>query len=761
MMAAYLQTGPLKYSTTTRQKAINDARKVQASVEDECLGSGKDPPPYTLLELIGKGTFGRVYKATSKSGQAVAVKIISIEEGDFLNPKRADTFSDILKEVNTLKLLGTSGAKNVNIVLDALLFGQTMWMVTEYCAGGSVATLMRPTGGLPEKWIIPILREVAVAIYWVHKHGIIHRDIKCANVLVTADGQVQLCDFGVAGIMETKFDKRSTVTGTLQWMAPELFETSVAYGTEVDIWAFGSMAFEVATGLPPNATTAIDPSQFGTYLKQHCPRLEGDRYSQALKDLVAFCMVDDPKQRPTIEMVQRHRYIINSEIEYPTASLSKLVNAYRLWESQGGNRQSLFAAGGAQGPLGDYSLPTTYENEEWNFGFADDVAAMTLDDSDTQAVYDAYGSSVDLSAQVTNTPQVPSRRRRKPPPNLRVVKAPLEKIFDPNTISNYEENVKNFYQKQMRKSSSDLPLRDDTQQSKLRESLIDLDASFQRNVKAPQLDDLETIRPGGKQAGPGESKMKDANNRRTQDWIFPVMSPVSPGFDRARFRSDEEEASIAKVYEGGQPTPRQNKGLLGAAAQANRVSAVSLIDLDESLATDDDPPRPSTSDSDSMSVSSDPAKTPFDLERHSIFIPSTTREPSIYVSFDGPSKQNSADYLSPANLARSLPEKPLPEFPVQEKILPPVEPKLPRRTTEPVAPSAKPLPVQPILDLPMLPLPPAVAVMEGFDAKDELKDEFRRLIESMNDHLKFVSGVLDNMPVVGGDRLAGKGGWSG
>ena len=302
---------------STKQKAVQDAQRVQASIEEECSVSGKAPPPYTLDELIGKGTFGRVYKATSNSGRAVAVKIISIEEGDILDPKRSDTFGDILKEVNTLKLLGTSGAKNVNVVIDALLFGQTMWMVTELCAGGSVATLMRPTGGLPEKWIVPILREVAVAIYWVHKQGIIHRDIKCANILVTDSGQVQLCDFGVAGIIESRFDKRSTVTGTLQWMAPELFDSQVSYGTEVDIWAFGSLAYEVATGLPPNATTAIDPAKFGTYLKQHVPRLEGDQHSARLKDLVAYCMINDPKKRPPIELVQIHPYIYDTEKDYP------------------------------------------------------------------------------------------------------------------------------------------------------------------------------------------------------------------------------------------------------------------------------------------------------------------------------------------------------------------------------------------------------------------------------------------------------------
>jgi serine/threonine protein kinase len=223
--------------SATKQKAIQEARAVQSAVVEECADAGRDPPPYELLELIGKGSFGRVYKATSvRSRQAVAVKIVSIDDGDSLQPGRADTFSDILKEVHTLKLLGDSGAKNINTVIDTLLVGPTIWIITEHCAGGSVSTLMRPTGGLTEKWIIPILREVSEAVYWVHKHGVIHRDIKCANVLITEAGGVQLCDFGVAGIPETKFDKRSTVTGTLQWMAPELFDSTVSYGSEVDIW---------------------------------------------------------------------------------------------------------------------------------------------------------------------------------------------------------------------------------------------------------------------------------------------------------------------------------------------------------------------------------------------------------------------------------------------------------------------------------------------------------------------------------------------
>ncbi|KAG8408637.1 Serine/threonine-protein kinase PAK5 [Metarhizium acridum] len=269
-------------SSRIKESAVEDAKETQSFIAEECANDGTEPPIYELMVLIGKESFGRVYKARGlKSGRLVAVKF---EEGDSIHHGGTDTFGDILKEANTLKLLNNRGAKNTNRLLDTHFAGQSVWTITEYCAGCSVATLMKPTGGLPEKWIMPILREVTEAV-------------------------VQLCDFGVAGIIETKFDKRSTVTGTIQWIAPELFTSSASYGIEADIGAFGSMAYEVATGLPPNAAGPVDMANFGSHLEQNCPRLEGDQYSPHLRDIIAFGMIQDPAQRPSIEQVQTHPYI--------------------------------------------------------------------------------------------------------------------------------------------------------------------------------------------------------------------------------------------------------------------------------------------------------------------------------------------------------------------------------------------------------------------------------------------------------------------
>ncbi|KAB5579991.1 kinase-like domain-containing protein [Coniochaeta sp. 2T2.1] len=665
---SHLQVRGADFSVT-KAKALDDAKKMQASVKEECIKAGKEVPAYRLQELIGKGSFGRVYKATDlKSSRAVAVKIIDIEESDTLNPKLADTYSEFLKEINALKLLSAANAPNINHVLDVLPVGQSMWMVTEYCAGGSVSTLMKPTapGGLQEKWIIPILREVALAIFWVHKHGVIHRDIKCANVLVTEDGRVQLCDFGVAGIIETKFDKRSTFIGTPNWMAPELFDPSSSYGTEVDIWAFGSMVYEIASGLPPNVVPGLDISQLGSYLKSHIPRLEGDQYSDELKDLVAFCLEEDPSKRPTIEAVQQHRYILNTEAAYPTSTLANLVKAYRLWEAQGGSRKSLFAMGGAQGPS-EYSS-TALANDEWNFSSTIDFDRSVLEDTDAQAVYDVYGTNVDFEFNDETSRPTKPKGRRRPPPHLPAVKAPLEKVFDPNTISNYDENSRLYYNKPMPapvSEVSDLPLRDDSMHSTLRESLIDLDASL-HGSDLSRFADMDTIRGGPSQASndyhvddsdlnkPPLSDPADMkNNRRTQDWKFPSMAPpASANPEMSRFPFNEGGPNplsagrpplLHTQTEPIAPPSSQSYELMVPRVQDNRVSVGSLIDLDESFAVPE-LTRPSTANSDVASVSGSEmggTGNPFDLERHaSLYNPfanlnaNRAREPSIYVSDD-------------------------------------------------------------------------------------------------------------------------------
>jgi len=509
--------------SSTKLRAIQDAQQMQEALttvqsRGSRSGTGHEtfPFPYTLQELIGKGSFGRVYRAVDFSGADVALKIMSIEEADSFSlgqgrgagagaganrgpgpcanrdpvpcagvgvgvSKRSNTCTarEILNELATLRILSESHAPKINKIVDCLLVGTCVVIATEFCAGGSVGTLIRPWGtGIPshkeEKYLVPVLREVAKAVEWIHEMGVIHRDIKCANVLVTEEGEVQLCDFGVAAVLHAGVggsrpssasasgsgsgesgsgsgvpgikrgeEKRSTITGTLRWMAPELFEKEVKYGREVDVWGFGSMAYEAATGLPPNAELENkELEEFGEYLRQNAPRLEGDGFSEGLKALVAFCMVPDPMERPTASEVRRHGYIADTEEKWPTRMLVDLVAEYREWEREGGARRSLFSAGGAQAGLGEETTDPIL-GDGWDYTTAPD-----------QSIFESVTKNVDTTTQPMGQQQQNmgqrrvSSRRRLPPENLRVhtaPKTPLEKAFDPHTMSNYREHARDFY----------------------------------------------------------------------------------------------------------------------------------------------------------------------------------------------------------------------------------------------------------------------------------------------------------------------------
>ncbi|KAH7364528.1 hypothetical protein BKA65DRAFT_491552 [Rhexocercosporidium sp. MPI-PUGE-AT-0058] len=653
-----------------RLKAMDDARQMQAKVMEECKKLKKEPPPYVLEELIGKGSFGRVYKGKSvKTAAVVAVKIIDIDESDTINPRNADSYSDFLKEINALQLLGEKNAKNINLVIEALPVNQAMWMITEFCGGGSVATLMKPTapGGLNEKWIIPILREVAEAIVWVHEAGIIHRDIKCANVLVTEEGNVQLCDFGVAGMIEGKLDKRSTIIGTPHWMAPELFEPQPSYGSEVDIWAFGSMVYEVATGLPPNVANGVSYDRLGSHLQNNTPRLEGGNYSNNLRRLVAFCLEEDPKARPTIDQIRKHPYLLNTSSSHPTSTLKALVGSFKVWESRGGSRGSLFIQHGAQATPALVS-----QDDEWNFNGTEYFEDNVWGQYGVKDVIEAYGpEAVGFSDETTRpTPKVSKRR---PPPEAlsRLPAAPLEKLFDPNTLTSYVDNSTTYYGRAMPQlgasDKSDLPLRDDSAQISIRDTMIDL-GGHDPETGLSSFPDMDTIKAGRRGRDESEDEYNSTlhdfsrpalsdpaetnNNRRTQDWKFPSMAPpASADPELSRFPTTYEvPRPLMTPGSGGRPAlihhPTEPLGAFSGglaptvAAPIERLSMrESLIDLDMSMPEPiPDFRRPSTANSDVGSATSEQmtSANPFELERHaSLYQPIPVdegREPSIYVS---------------------------------------------------------------------------------------------------------------------------------
>ena len=492
-----------------------------------------------------------------------------------------------------------------------------------------------------------------------------------ANVLITEQGDVQLCDFGVAGVIESKLDKRSTIIGTPHWMAPELFGSSPSYGSEIDIWAFGSMVFEVATGLPPNVANGVSYERLGSHLQTYTPRLEGGEFSDKLRSLVAYCLEEDPKARPTIDQVQKHPYIANTGSSHPTSTLKALVGSFKVWESRGGSRKSLFMAHGAQGSTPAFAS----QDDEWNFNGTEYFADNVWGQYGVKDVIEAYGPKVVGYVDETTRPAPKVSRRRPPPQALsRLPVAPLEKIFDPNTLSNYDDNSRAHYGRNMmmepRESSSsdrsDLPLRDDSAQISIRDTMIDL-GGHDPETGLSSFPDMDTIKAGRRGRDESEDEYNQTlhdfsrpalsdpaetnNNRRTQDWKFPSMAaPASAEPELSRFPTTYEVPRPLKTPgSGGRPAlihhPTEPLGAFGGGLgpvqpTLERLSMrESLIDLDMSMPESvPEFRRPSTANSDVGSATSEQMTSgnPFELEKHaSLYQPVSVdegREPSIYVS---------------------------------------------------------------------------------------------------------------------------------
>ncbi|KAL9578633.1 MAG: hypothetical protein Q9212_005596, partial [Teloschistes hypoglaucus] len=361
--------------TKQKEKTIRIAKEQQEVVQARLQKNNMEMPPFEFLELIGKGAFGRVFKANDlKRNKVVALKVLDVDPQDFKMHylEKDESIQSILHEINILTQLRDSGAKNINLFIEAFSIHSQLWIVTEYCPGGSLHTLMQGVGSkLEEKYIIPVARELAIALQGSHAAGIIHRDVKAANVMIHENGSLQLIDFGVAGLLQTSKDKRSTIIGTPHWMAPEMSSQlvnqgppRVDYATEVDVWAYGCTLYEIATGHPPYHR-AEPGRKLTMMLKRSAPTLNEKEFSPGLVDLIKFVMKPSPQDRPSMEAILQHPYILGTEKEYTTKSLADLVKMYYRWEIQGGQRSSLFMPGGAEAA----AFPTIGgdDEEDWNF----------------------------------------------------------------------------------------------------------------------------------------------------------------------------------------------------------------------------------------------------------------------------------------------------------------------------------------------------------------------------------------------------------
>ncbi|KAL2423961.1 Serine/threonine-protein kinase svkA [Exophiala dermatitidis] len=287
---------------------------------------------YQMLEELGSGSFGVVYKAIDKeTGEIVAIKHVDLESSE-------EDLSDILSE---LSVLSSCSSPYVTKYRLAFLRRHTLWIVMEYLGGGSCADLLKPPPhSLAETHIAIICRELLLGLAYLHGEGKLHRDIKAANVLLGMDGRVKLADFGVAAQLVGLKSVRNTFVGTPFWMAPEVIQQE-GHDAKADIWSLGITAMELANGEPPHAN--VHPMKVLFLIpKQPAPRLEGGKWSRDFKDFVACCLTKDVEKRSSAKDLLKHRFIRSAgKVE----GLQELIVRKQDWEARkGGDRHLKYYA---------------------------------------------------------------------------------------------------------------------------------------------------------------------------------------------------------------------------------------------------------------------------------------------------------------------------------------------------------------------------------------------------------------------------------
>lgn len=300
-----------------RKREEREKRKKEIYNKLQQICSLDDPhTKYVDLIKIGQEASGGVYTAHEiNTNVSVAIKQMNLEK----QPKK----ELIINEIIVMK-----ESKHPNIVnfIDSYLIKQDLWVVMEYMEGGSLTDVVTHCI-LNESQIATVCRETLNGLKFLHSKGVIHKDIKSDNILLSMEGDIKLTDFGFCAQINESNLKRTTMVGTPYWMAPEVVSRK-AYGPKVDVWSLGIMIIEMIEGEPPylNETPLRALYLIAT---NGTPKLkEPELLSPLLKDFLGLCLKVNSDQRATAEDLLNDPFIKQEAAS--TSTLAPLVKLARM-----------------------------------------------------------------------------------------------------------------------------------------------------------------------------------------------------------------------------------------------------------------------------------------------------------------------------------------------------------------------------------------------------------------------------------------------
>uniref|UniRef100_A0A3P8SPF2 non-specific serine/threonine protein kinase n=1 Tax=Amphiprion percula TaxID=161767 RepID=A0A3P8SPF2_AMPPE len=267
---------------------------------------------WEIIETIGKGTYGKVYKVLNKiDGSKAAVKILDpIHDIDEEIEAEYNILKALSDHPNVVKFYGMYYKKDVKC-------GDQLWLVLELCNGGSVTDLakgmLKRGDRMDEAIIAYILHEALMGLQHLHINKTIHRDVKGNNILLTTQGGVKLVDFGVSAQLTNTRLRRNTSVGTPFWMAPEVIaceqQLDSTYDARCDVWSLGITAIELGDGDPP--LSDLHPMRALFKIPRNPPPTlhQPELWSDDFNDFICKCLIKDFELRPNVLDLLHHVFI--------------------------------------------------------------------------------------------------------------------------------------------------------------------------------------------------------------------------------------------------------------------------------------------------------------------------------------------------------------------------------------------------------------------------------------------------------------------
>ncbi|CAD7926185.1 unnamed protein product [Amoebophrya sp. A120] len=334
-----------------------------------------DPNAYEKTTLIGTGASAKVHIAKTNDNRICALKILDLEA-----LVHDDVLDEIRKELQAMAL-----CRHPNVISHYVSFPykRQMWLVMPLMPGGSAADLLRsqfPHGFKNELGILlHILYETLKALEYLHddKNKQIHRDLKAANLLLGAQGEVCLADFGVAATLKEQ-RTRNTFVGTPCWMAPEVLQAGQSgaqggYTQKADIWSLGITALELYNGEAPYQR--LHHLKIMQNILDKPPPVAPQEADPGFREFVSYCLQKNPSKRPGAKELIGARNFgwerrTPDRLKAIIERLPPLEERRKIKQLAERNPQTSGASGGPKGQSG--------ATEEWNFDLPEDETSKDL-----------------------------------------------------------------------------------------------------------------------------------------------------------------------------------------------------------------------------------------------------------------------------------------------------------------------------------------------------------------------------------------------